>query len=87
MTEYGPVGFGLVSVLVIWQLVVKPQLEKSRVDYKLNQEFALQAKETAVVMKATADTLVLLASNLKEMQENEKEILNDIRVLHDQHSS
>lgn len=54
---YGPYAFGVVSLLVVWFVIVAPQLESQRVDFKQQQEVVQQLNDLSRTHAQTANTL------------------------------
>ena len=71
-STYGPFAFGVVSLMLIWFGIVKPELNARAVDYAavneivegLNQQGRSQA-EIARAMDATASTMAVTAAVLE----------------------
>ncbi len=60
---YGPYAFGVVSLLVIWVVIIGPQLEAHRLDFETHQSIVETSRDTAlildkVVSKLTASGLI-----------------------------
>lgn len=71
--QYGPYGFGVVVVLVLWFLIIKPQLDSAKVDIGVVkgiadtlQSTALAVKETALILNATSGRLEHLLTKIRE---------------------
>lgn len=56
-STYGPYAFGVVSTLVIWFFVVKPELESRKIDLKAHQEIVEKQREQTATMERTSNTL------------------------------
>lgn len=62
--RYGPYAFGVVSLLLIWFVIVKPELENSRLDVGKQeaivlkqQEIVTQLTNVSASLEATSKTL------------------------------
>jgi hypothetical protein len=56
-STYGPYAVGVVSLLVVWFLIVAPELKTNRVDMKSQQEIVDKQRETSTQMERTSSTL------------------------------
>ena len=65
VSNYGPIAFGLVSVLVLWKVIVGPSLEKNRVDVTAIKAVADQMHAIAMTTKSTVDRLEAIALRLE----------------------
>ena len=72
LKHYGPYAFGIVSVLVIWFAIMKPQLDQRAVDFAANREIiqALRERDRAQEsiarsMAETAETMSITAAILE----------------------
>lgn len=68
LDRYGPYGFGVAALLLIWFLIVGPELERSKTDYtefnkgaKLLYDTSNTLETTARVMERTATKLEVIA--------------------------
>lgn len=80
ITSYGPIGFGLASVLIIWKTIVEPFLKHNRVDSErmdtaasamtaaanLNKETVVALNETARILRESISELNKLRKSLHE---------------------
>lgn len=71
VVQYGPIGFGLVALLILWKYIVKPSLDERRTDSGAfqtaaeNMRAAAEAskdaaninRDTALILKAVTDRL------------------------------
>lgn len=62
--RYGPYAFGLMSLMMIWLLIVAPQLDARTLDFEQQQKMVEQMgvmvdqmRASAVIMERTADRL------------------------------
>lgn len=70
---YGPFAFGIVSLLIIWLLIIKPELENKQLDFdtqkvlieQLSQE-TRQSQEIARTMRDTALILERIVNRLEQ---------------------
>lgn len=54
---YGPYAFGVVSLLVLWYAIVKPELDGRTVDMEAQREIVSAMKEQSNSMQITATIL------------------------------
>lgn len=64
--QYGPIGFGLVALLVVWLVIVNPILKYNKVDLATVKTIAESLNTTASSLKTTADTMQMTATTNKE---------------------
>lgn len=57
LSNYGPLAFGLVSLLAIWTLIVGPELERNRIQSDKLLLVADSIKEAANAVKSATDKL------------------------------
>ena len=62
---YGPYAFGIVSLLLLWRFIVKPQLDASKVDTTAFGEIADTMKATAVINQNIVGRLEAVAAKLE----------------------
>lgn len=64
VTQYGPIAFGLVALLILWARIVKPALDERRVDAKSFETASENMKDAAGTSKEAAslgrDTALIL---------------------------
>lgn len=53
---YGPYGFGLVSLLIMWTYLVAPQLERASINFDRHQKLVEQTSENIAALKDLANT-------------------------------
>ena len=71
---YGPYGFGLVVVLVVWFAVVKPHMKFISSQSAVTQQQLNTMNTTALVMQDTAETNKLVTQEFKA-------VVSDLRLL------
>lgn len=54
---YGPFAFGLVSLLLIWFVIVRPELATRTIDFERQQNLVDQMSIVASTLEQTAETL------------------------------
>lgn len=67
--RYGPYAFGLVALLLIWFLIVRPELESNRIDYEKQQQVVEQMRDIAQSQKEGAQAVKAGAMAIKESAE------------------
>lgn len=55
--RYGPYAFGVTSLLIIWTMIVSPQLEATKVNYESHQRVVDQMREIVGMQRELAATL------------------------------
>lgn len=70
---YGPYVFGLIVVLVVWKVVVAPELVASRLALK-------ELSSAARTMQQTADILNVVAETVKETASQQKATVEKMAV-------
>jgi len=67
MTVYGPYAFGVVSLLLIWFFIVRPELARNQLDFDKQQSIVETQMNIAATQKQTAETLDRTASRLEQV--------------------
>jgi hypothetical protein len=71
-TVYGPYAFGVASLLLIWYMIVSPQLERQAIDYKKNEEVIISLQQVSAtsleISRALERTSLVLEVLVKELQ-------------------
>jgi hypothetical protein len=71
-TVYGPYAFGVASLLLIWYMIVSPQLERQAVDYRKNEEVIISLQQVSAtsleISRALERTSLVLEVLVKELQ-------------------
>ena len=52
--RYGPYAFGVISLLIVWFSIVKPELNARRIDADAFSSAASQMQQTALQLHSTA---------------------------------
>lgn len=52
--RYGPYAFGVFSLLIVWLLLVKPELDSRTIDFEKQQELVSQMQTVSRSMEKTA---------------------------------
>lgn len=65
---YGPYGFGVGSVLLIWYAIVAPFIRQNRVDSLALERIADQQEATVALLAKTADRLETIAARLERLE-------------------
>lgn len=76
VTDYGPIAFGVVSLLLIWRQIVAPELERSRADWRLVGQ---AVKALAAIASQLAAVMVKLTDVVDRLESLEREMLKDKR--------
>lgn len=76
---YGPLAFGLVCVLLIWRMVMQPQLDAKNIDYEEHRKIVSTMQSTAAAMSSTAATMQSTSQVLERQSEVLAEILQVVR--------
>lgn len=63
--QYGSLAFGLVSVLLLWYLVFKPELAQQRIEYRSQQQIVAQMETVAKSMEASQMQMESVAKSLE----------------------
>lgn len=85
---YGPYAFGVITLLIVWFVVVRPTLEANRIDTQEVQQIAetlrdvsesnrlvsTSVERTSQTMAATADTLERTAQSLQRTADDLKQL-------------
>lgn len=70
--QYGPYAFGVLSLLMIWFTIVKPQLDRQLIDYSQHQLLVDKVKEMSsnqvTASSALERTSVILDQLVKELR-------------------
>ena len=65
---YGPYIFGVVSLLIIWTMIVQPQMEQNKIDYDEFTRAADIMQDTAETLHRTADVMDRTAERLERIE-------------------
>lgn len=76
---YGPLAFGLICVLLLWRMVLQPQLDAKNIDYEEHRKLATTMQSTAAAMSSTASTMESTSQILSQQSEVLSEILQMAR--------
>jgi hypothetical protein len=57
LTNYGPLGFGVILLLIVWQIIVIPQLERNKVQTDTLVQVADVVREAAVTLRIVTEKL------------------------------
>ena len=75
-TLYGPYAFGVIALLTIWFSIVKPELDRNRLDYESYRELVTQLEQIyhsqaqiARSLEQTAETMSATAVILENTME------------------
>ena len=77
---YGPLAFGIVSLLIIWMTIITPVLDKQSLDFQAQQKLIEQLNETAnnqkliivdqkQVSESLRQTAIILERTIKTMDD------------------
>jgi len=67
--RYGPYAFGIVSLLIIWYAVVRPQLEQAQLDFTRLEAVTEQHRLTVQSMNVTVRLLDDVSRRLERMEQ------------------
>lgn len=56
-SQYGPYAFGVLSLLLIWFTIVKPELDTRAIDLRSHAELVKAQHEVVSAMNSTAQTM------------------------------
>ena len=69
LERYGPYAFGIVSLLVVWLAIVKPELASRTIDFERQQLLIQQMQQLSDSMRSTAVILDNTATALEELRD------------------
>jgi hypothetical protein len=69
-TVYGPYAFGVVSLLIIWYMIVSPQLERQALDFKRNESVIENQREILASMATIVRSVEQTAQVLEQVTKN-----------------
>ena len=75
-TTYGPYAFGVISLLIVWFAIVRPELSDKQMDLKAHQEIMSQQKDQCNSLERTS-------SNLKETSTIQERIVDRLERMLD----
>lgn len=64
-TIYGPYAFGVVSLLLIWFSIVRPELSRNKIDFEANQAVAISLTQHDLAQKEIVDTMQKTSQSLE----------------------
>lgn len=65
ITEYGPYGFGVVSLLLLWYAIVRPQVKIQENQLETMRQTAEANKETAMILREVTQELRSVVTDLR----------------------
>lgn len=78
---YGPYAFGIVSMLILWAVIVKPELQAQRINFEAQTEVLMQMREIqrsqaemANSLDTTSKVFVDTAKSLERTSQTLKEV-------------
>ena len=71
LERYGPYAFGIVSLLVVWLAIVKPELASRTIDFERQQLLIEQMQQVSESMRSTAVILDSTAKSLENLRDEE----------------
>ncbi len=66
VSQYGTIAFGLVALLILWKVIVAPELEASRKSAETYAAAAESLKQASVSMEATARVMERVVNKLED---------------------
>lgn len=69
-TVYGPYAFGVTSLLIIWYMIVSPQLERQALDFKRNESVIENQREILASMATIVRSVEQTAQVLEQVTKN-----------------
>lgn len=85
---YGAYAFGLVTILLMWVIIVRPELNARSFNFSAQQEIvaslkqqSISAQATAVILERAIDKVELLADKVRDIQTALDQNRHDIKSL------
>jgi type II secretory pathway component PulM len=72
--SFGPVGFGVVLLLVVWRFIVAPEMERSRKQSETTLPILLAISESA---RACTENARLAADSAKAASEHVRDVMRE----------
>lgn len=69
VTAYGPYAFGLVSLMILWYTIVRPQVQIQSTQTEALQQTSETLKETALTNKEVTRELRGVVNDLRDYKE------------------
>jgi hypothetical protein len=66
-SAYGPYAFGVVSLLLIWFTIVRPELQANKLDFDAFQKTLTTMQNISTQQEAISQTLTLNSKTLERM--------------------
>jgi hypothetical protein len=76
---YGPYAFGMVSLLVVWVSIVKPELQSRSIDWQANQAIMERQAEIVDGLSETSRNVRDTAASLERVRKYESVALESDR--------
>jgi len=76
--RYGPYAFGVMALLLIWFVIVRPELARSKTDYEEFNRGAQVLRDTSQTMRITADVMERTSIRLERMAEQERRVASGV---------
>ncbi len=67
--RYGPFAFGIVLLLIVWQMIAQPQIESARIDFEQQRALVKELGEVATSFKAVSEQQSKTADVLRSTAE------------------
>lgn len=74
VTTYGPFAFGVITLLIIWMIIIQPELKSNRLDFETHRKLLetqgaqnIQQEQTARTIRDTALILERVAKSLERI--------------------
>lgn len=67
VTTYGPFAFGIISLLILWFAIMKPQLDKQSLDFEAQRTIMEQMNSHAMKQEEIVKGLVTQATILERV--------------------
>ncbi len=78
--RYGPFAFGVILLLIVWQMVAKPQIESARIDFDQQQKLVSELGEVMGSFKLIGEQHRQTAEAFKLVGEQQRQTAEILRT-------
>lgn len=71
LSQYGETAFGLIAMVILWKLIIEPQLKNNKLDHS-------ELMRRSELMASSAESLSAMSTNIRE---SSKQMVETSRVL------
>lgn len=81
VTSFGPIAFGTAVLIVLWKVIVKPELDSRKLEMQAMSQMIQSMGELHHQIKSTARTQSASVDALTALVESQRAMLRELREL------